>query len=285
MQTLMEIAQTASREAGRAIMELYTTTNFDTKHDGSPVTQADMRANEIIISHLEKTGIPILSEESEGISLPYSNATFSKPTVQTLVNPSNASAPYPQRMWIIDPLDGTRDFLKKNGDFAVMIGLLEEGRPILGVVYTPAYDTLYFAEKGGGAFITQGETTSRLTVSTRTSELRFVRSISHFSPRMEELAKKLNVTLYPRGSFGIKAGVLAMGEADFFVSWGKFGEWDVCANEIIVLEAGGNVTDTQGNTLFYGTHDHKLEHGIIFSNGACHAKVFEAVRTIPQEME
>lgn len=262
MQTLMEIAQTASREAGRAIMELYTTTNFDTKHDGSPVTLADMRANEVVISHLKKTGIPILSEESEGISLPY-----------------------PPRLWIIDPLDGTRDFLKKNGDFAVMIGLLEEGRPILGVVYTPAYDTLYFAEKGGGAFITQGETTSRLHVSTRTSELRFIRSISHFSPRMEALAKKLNVTLYPRGSFGIKAGILAMGEADFFVSWGGFGEWDVCANEIIVLESGGQVTDTNGNPLFYGTDDHKLKYGIIFSNGVCHDTVLEAVRTIPQGVE
>jgi 3'(2'), 5'-bisphosphate nucleotidase len=159
MNELLTIAIEASKKAGEEIMRLYATTAFETKNDGSPVTIADTRSNEILMERLGKTGIPILSEELEGVSLPY-----------------------PKQLWIIDPLDGTKDFINKSNDFSVMIGLIEHGVPILGVVYAPALDTLYFATKGNGAFVTKGEITSTLTVSNREHEnLRFVRSVNHFS--------------------------------------------------------------------------------------------------------
>lgn len=260
MDTLLQIAIVAAREAGAKILELYTTTDFDIKTDGSPVTIADTSANEILHKHLKETDILILSEESTGVPIPY-----------------------PSKMWIIDPLDGTKDFLNKTGDFSVMIALLENGRPTLGVVYAPALDTLYYATKGGGAYVLKNGVTTRLQVGNRdTGTLRFLRSVNHYTPNMAQVAEKLGAELCPRGSIGIKAGLLGEDAGDFFFSWGRFGEWDVCAPEIITEEAGGHVTDCLGHELVYGTLDHLVEHGILFSNGACHEQVLDAIRTTPR---
>ncbi len=257
MNPLLTIAIAAAREAGSGIMQFYASSAFDTKDDGSPITLADRTANEILIRHLNETGIQILSEESEGVPLPY-----------------------PSRMWIIDPMDGTIGFIKKTDDFAVMIGLIENGRPILGVVYAPVHDTLYYAETGTGAFVTRRGETTRLTVSTRDSEnLRFLCSANHFTPIMQTVTDTLGATLTPQGSVGLKAGKLAEAEGDFFFSPGKLGEWDVCAPEIIATEAGGRVTDFNGAPLFYGTNDHRITSGSVFSNGACHEKVLNAIRS------
>jgi 3'(2'), 5'-bisphosphate nucleotidase len=255
MNPLLTLAIHAAKSAGAEIQRLYATTDFECKDDGSPVTIADTRANEILIEHLSETGITILSEESPGISLPYS----------------------PQ-MWIIDPLDGTRDFIEKTGDFVVMVGLLQEGRPVLGVVYAPMYDTLYYAESGMGAWKMHGDVIEKLSVSSRTEDLRFVRSIHHATHEMQGVAKRLNATFVPRGSMGIKAGVVSEGDGDFFYTRGKVGEWDVCAPEIITLEAGGAVTDCFGNPLFYGTADHRIQNGILFSNNLCHGLVIQALK-------
>lgn len=257
MNPLLTLAIHAATEAGREIKKLYATTDFERKDDGSPITIADTRANDIIIGHLAKTGIKILSEESTGVDLPY-----------------------PSQIWIIDPLDGTRDFIEKTDDFVVMIGLLQEGRPILGVVYAPIHETLYYAELGMGAWKMQGDVVEKLTVSSRTEDLRFVRSIHHATHEMQEVAKKLGATFLPRGSMGIKAGMVCEGEGDFFYTRGKVGEWDVCAPEIITLEAGGTVTDCNGNSLFYGTEDHRIQDGILFSNTVCHEHVLNALKPI-----
>lgn len=262
MNPLLQIAIDAAKEAGEEILKLYATTDFETKQDGSPLTIADSHSNEILLKHLIPTGLPILSEEIEGISLGHKSGT-----------------PYPSPMWIIDPLDGTKDFLKKTDDFSVMIGLLEHGRPVLGVVYAPVTDTLVYAEKGAGAYMVQQGETTRLSVSTRTTEdLRFVCSVNHFTPDMEYVASTLKAQKTPRGSIGIKAGVLGEGKGEFFYSVGNFGEWDVCAPEIITEEAGGVVTDCEGNILFYGTPDHRVAHGILFSNGACHEYVLDGIQ-------
>jgi 3'(2'), 5'-bisphosphate nucleotidase len=157
-------------------------------------------------------------------------------------------------MWVIDPIDGTIGFVKKTGDFAVMIALLENGRPTLGVVYSPSNDTLYYAEKGMGAFMEKDGTTTRLAVSTRdTQELRVLRSVNHFTPTMQAVTSILQANPVPQGSVGLKAGKLAEAEGDFFFSEGALGEWDVCAPEIIASEAGGLVTDFDYQPLFYGT--------------------------------
>ncbi len=263
METLLKHAILAAKEAGAEIMSHYASTDFETKTDGSPVTIADTRSNEILIQHLVTTHIPILSEESVGIPLPY-----------------------PEKLWIIDPLDGTKDFIKKNGDFCVMIGLLEHGKPVLGVVYAPAHKTLYYAVKGLGAFTEKDGVTKKLTVSNRSEkELRYIRSVNHFTPRMELVAQKLSATTHPHGSIGIKAGILGEDKGDFFFSWGNLGEWDVCAPEIILTEAGGMVTDCSGKPLMYGTADHRLTDGLVFSNGTCHERVLQVIQTTPPVVE
>lgn len=255
MHSLLTTARAAAKDAGQEIMRLYETLDFETKIDGSPVTIADTRANEIILSHLEKTNIAILSEESEGVALPY-----------------------PERMWIIDPLDGTRDFIKKTDDFVVMIGLVEHGKPVLGVMYAPAHNTEFFAHAGAGAYMVhEGETTKLELANTPSQALRFARSTGHFTPHMERVSDALDAIQMPRGSMGIKASLISMNAADFYFSYGHLGEWDVCAPEVIVTEAGGRVTDCDGNALHYGAHNHRIQNGTIFSNGACHARVHAAI--------
>ena len=253
--THLEIAIEATKKAGQAILTLQNNTGFETKSDGSPVTVADIASNTIIISILEQTGIPILSEESIGIPVPY-----------------------PEKLWIIDPLDGTKDFIAKSDGFSVMIGLLEKGEPILGVVFAPRLGTLYYAEKNKGSFLEKNGLITKLSVPPpQIGPLRFIRSVHNYSPIMESVAHKLGATLHPHGSIGIKAGLVAHGDGDFFFSAGMLGEWDVCAPEIILTESGGMVTAMSGAPLFYGTHDHRVTNGIVFSNTHCHEKVLEAI--------
>lgn len=260
--TNLEIAIEAAKRAGSAILQHQESTTFETKSDGSPVTIADTTSNTVIISMLERTGIPILSEESMGIPVPY-----------------------PEQLWVIDPLDGTRDFIEKTDGFSVMIGLLEHGRPTLGVVFAPKLGALYYAEKDKGAFLEKNGHTTKLAVTPpNAAPLRFMRSVHNFTPIMKSVAQALNVTLHPQGSIGIKAAMVAEGDGDFFFSLGKFGEWDVCAPEIILTESGGMVTDISGTPLFYGTSNHKLTNGIIFSNTHCHTKVIEAIATVQQDV-
>ncbi len=256
---LLSIALRAAREAGDEIVRLYDTVAFDTKSDGSPVTIADTQAHNIILKHLNTTLIPVLSEESTGMPLPY-----------------------PARLWIIDPLDGTRDFLNKTGDFSVMIGLLEEGRPTLGVVYAPLLDLLTYARRDEGAFMLHAGVTTQLQVaSTVAHPLRFVCSVNNFTPYMEAVTEKLSAQKTPRGSIGIKASLLAQNKGDFFFSWGNFGEWDICAPQIIATESGLVVTDAHGDPIHYGTKENRVEHGILFSHPHCFTHVQEAIATTP----
>jgi 3'(2'), 5'-bisphosphate nucleotidase len=251
MESFLDIAKKAAYVAGVEVMKLYEDSDFKTKSDGSPVTQADIRANEVIFSHLEKTGLPILSEESDGITLPY-----------------------PEQLWIIDPIDGTRGFLNKDGEFAVMIALLVNGKPEVSVMYAPTQETLYYAQKGTGAFKeTYGEVVRLTTQPNPNSPLCCIYSRNHFSPIMESIAHSLDATNISCGGMGIKATLVATNEADFFFTQGKLGEWDVCAPALFVEEAGGIVTNIYGKELVYGTHNHRLEHGVLFSNG----KNFDAI--------
>ena len=255
MHTLLDITKEAAREAGAAVMELYGSTAFERKGDGSPVTEADMRAHNIILSHLEKTQIPILSEEATGISLPY-----------------------PERLWIIDPIDGTTGFIKRNGEFAVMIGLLERGRPTLGVVYAPASGVMYSGDTHG-AFKEKDGVITKLTLNVEPgSPVRFVRSKNHFTPLMESVANSLHAIMIPQGGIGLKAGMIIDNDGDFFFSLGNLGEWDVCAPHAIFEAAGGVVTSVVGNELEYGNPDHCIQKGVIFSHPSCHSLIVRAIK-------
>jgi 3'(2'), 5'-bisphosphate nucleotidase len=261
MESLLEVAKAAVREAGAAIMELYGDSKYTTKKDGTPVTEADKIANEVLFKHLTKTQIPILSEESDGMSLPY-----------------------PQRLWVIDPIDGTSGFIKHEGDFTVMIGLLHDGRPIIGVVYTPVTGNMYYAENGLGAFVENGGTRTKLVTSqTSTAPLRFVCSKTHFTPFKEKVSEKLGAMKLPCGGMGTKVVQIAENTGDFTFTRANLGEWDVCAPTAILEEAGGRVTDVHGMPIQFGNENHTIQHGVIFSNGICHEKIVVAIQEVTRE--
>lgn len=256
---LLTLARTAATHAGRRVLTHYGDHTFEMKDDNTPVTKADTDAHETIISLLEESEIPVLSEES-----------------LTLF------APYPSLMWVVDPLDGTKGFINKTGDFAVMIALLSDGRPLLSVVDAPYMEKQYYALSSGGAFVVDKDGERRLRVSTRIApHSRGLMSVNHAAPYMSRVMETLAVSeVVSIGSVGIKAGYIAEDKADFYVSRGALGEWDVCAPELILIEAGGSVTDEYGQLLSYGNTDHRIKHGLILSNNACHEEVICALKDI-----
>jgi len=256
MEELLLRAKAAARTCGAVIMSHYGNAQVTIKADRSPVTQADTLANEILLTQLGNTGFPILSEETLGISLPY-----------------------PETLWVIDPLDGTKGFINGTDDFSVMIALLIKGRPMLAVVYAPAQNKLYYALHGGGSYVEDGHGTRKLTVSSRIlPELRAIRSINHATDYMIEVEKALAVVeTVSMGSVGIKAGLIGENIGDYYLTLGALGEWDICAPELILTEAGGKATDRHGNPLVYGNIDYRIQNGIIFSNGTSHDAIVKAL--------
>ncbi len=224
----------AARAAGQAAMQFYGRSNHtDTKADRSPVTEADHASNKIIATQLH-AAFPddaILSEESE----------------------DNSNRLGHRRVWIVDPLDGTREFLSQNGEFSVMIALLEGEQLVLGVVYCPALDVLYYAAQGEGAFREANGATQRLRVQQPGSDVRVIGSRSHADPVLAALCVRNGYTdVVPCGSVGIKCARIAEGARDLYVHPVSYlGEWDTAAPEIILREAGGSVTDCTGNPLRY----------------------------------
>ncbi len=264
MESLLAIAKDAAQESARIVMSYYGNQAFTEKEDLSPLTHADSHVHEYLSQVLGETGIPVFSEEGEVPPLPY-----------------------PPRLWIIDPIDGTRGFINKTDDFAVMIGLLIEGRPALGIVLAPATNTIFFATNGGGAFIEKDGTIAPLKVSERNiPDLRGVTSRNHAAPYMKDVDTALEVTeTLAIGGIGIKAGILAEGKGDYFLTLGNLGEWDVCAPEIILREAGGKVSDRNGDPLEYGNPGGHITSGAVFSNGVCHREVLTALSLSTRQRE
>ncbi|MFC1769547.1 3'(2'),5'-bisphosphate nucleotidase CysQ [Nitrospirota bacterium] len=223
-----------ARSAGHAIMEVYESGDFDVtyKDDDSPLTLADKLSHEIIAAGLAQLtpDIPIISEE--GSSIPYEERknwdTF----------------------YLVDPLDGTKEFVKRNGEFTVNIALIDRGRPALGVIYVPVGDVLYSAAEEQGAYKTERENapvkmdTSGLTAS---NELTIVASRSHGSDALEAYLKGLDVGEIVSAGSSLKFCLVAEGKADLYPRFGPTWEWDTAAGHAIVLEAGGRVISTDGN--------------------------------------
>jgi len=245
------------KKAGQAIIELYGQ-DYEVyeKEDKSLATEADLIADKIILEGLSEFGYPILSEES----------------VDDLVRLKS------DRVWIVDSLDGTRDFLDKTGEFAIMIGLAEQGRAVMGFVYLPTEDKLYFAEKGQGAFVQVGDSEPvQIHVSDQSDirKAKLIVSRSHLTPEIENAAKSMQVGHFIKcGSNGVKMGLVAEGKADlFFNPTDRFGQWDCCAPQIIVEEAGGKVTGIRGEEIEYNHKGSKNPYGLIASNGILHNQV------------
>jgi 3'(2'), 5'-bisphosphate nucleotidase len=185
---------------------------------------------------------------------------------------------------MIDPIDGTKGFIAGTGDFCVQIGLAVAGRAALGILYAPATDVLYWAARGHGAWVARPTSEAdesvkaeRLSVTDENelSRMRLAESRSHRGPRMESLLGALGVRAEVRShSVGIKVGLLVEKQADLYIHLSpKTKQWDTCAPEAVLVEAGGRMTDVWGDPLKYNTPDVLNRNGLVASNGAAHEEV------------
>ncbi|MCB8890454.1 3'(2'),5'-bisphosphate nucleotidase CysQ [Vreelandella malpeensis] len=234
-QARLEAVWRIARDAAKAIMTLYRNEIAVTlKADQSPVTQADLLANRRIVAALERLdpATPILSEESvERFSGPGPDATY----------------------YLVDPLDGTKEFIKRNDEFTVNIALICQGAPVLGVVVAPALDESYLAARGLGAFKVKGESDWR-PIRTRapgTEGFHVLGSRSHRDARLDDWLRALGPhRVTPMGS-SLKACRIAEGAADVYPRFGPTSLWDTAAAQAVVEAAGGCMIDAQGHPLSY----------------------------------
>lgn len=226
-------------EAGEAILDIYNSPDFgvETKVDQSPLTKADQAANEVICKGLlhHFPDIPIISEENKEI--PYSERKEYK------------------SFWLVDPLDGTKEFIKRNDEFTVNIALVKDQSVVAGVVYTPVMDDLFYAHKGEGAFHRKENKETHLTAkhfSMKEQGLRIVCSRSHLNPETQSFIDDLDSpTLVSKGS-SLKFLILASGDAEIYPRLAPTMEWDTAAAQIILEEAGGSVINHEtGKPLKY----------------------------------
>jgi 3'(2'), 5'-bisphosphate nucleotidase len=235
---LLEAVKTIARQAGRAILEVYGT-DFEahTKADQSPLTEADLAAHRLILTELAKITpeLPVLSEESA--------ADFS----------ANLPVPWP-RYWLVDPLDGTREFVARNGEFTVNIALIDGHRPVLGVVHIPVSDTTYSGMPGVGAWREANDRPPSGISVRRPARpvLRVLGSRSHGSPRLAEALAGLGPHELMGAGSSIKLCLVAEGSADLYPRLGPTSEWDIAAGQAVVEAAGGQVVEiASGEALRY----------------------------------
>jgi len=229
-----------ARIAGEAILEVYASADpgTTTKADSSPLTQADLRAHGVIQAGLESLTpeLPVLSEESAEV--PYEvRRTW-------------------ERYWLVDPLDGTKEFLARNGEFTVNIALIVGHHPALGVVYVPARDTLYWGVPGEGAWRSVGGATA-VPIRARAraaSPVRVVASRSHRGSELDPFLAHLGPHELVAVGSALKLCMVAEGTADVYPRLGPTSEWDTAAAHAIVVAAGGTVVMTDGEPLRYNTH-------------------------------
>lgn len=270
MKELLKTAIKAALQAGKEIMQIYKSDDFgvETKADESPLTKADKAAHEIIMEHLKETNIPVLSEEGKGI--PYEERKNWK------------------QLWIVDPIDGTKEFIKRNGEFTVNIALIENQVPVLGVIYVPAKETLYFADKEK-AFKLENvndsnydkikESTKQLPLDSKlrvqNSEFRIenselntlnsklttvVASKSHLTPETQQFIDDLKtkyeqVNTISKGS-SLKLCMVAEGSADYYPRFAPTMEWDTAAGQAICMAAGCDVIDQDTKkTMLYNREE------------------------------
>jgi 3'(2'), 5'-bisphosphate nucleotidase len=264
----LSAAAELAREAGRILMEIYArdfTVSYKGKND--PVTEADQLANAYLVSQLRQR-FPddgVVAEES----------------------PDQSDALAKRRCWFVDPLDGTKEFIAKNGEFSVMLGLAVDGESQLGAVYQPALDKLYLGVVGQGASLEQQGQRRTLEVSDKAdpSTLKLVVSRSHRPSSIEQIMQRLGAsTEMPSGSVGVKVGLISEQSADLYVHVSdKSSLWDACGPEAILRAAGGRFVHVDGTAISYRSAHMQNAKGILATNQASYAAVLEVVRGVATE--
>ena len=257
----LDIAIKAAQEASNAILEIYQKGyNTFTKTDDSPVTDADLKSNKIIKEILSITKHSILSEEDID-----DQNRLSKDTI-----------------WIIDPLDGTSDFIDKTGEFTVMIALVQNKKPILGVISWPTEKTLFVAQKNCGAFRYSNDKWDKISVTKidEMSKCRTVGSRHHLSDKEKEFIEKIGIEDFTSIGSSLKVGKISSGQAEAYITTNKMKEWDTAASYCIILEAGGKMTDMLGNDLKYNNKNVHHQNGILVTNGLIHEKILQEFKKL-----
>ena len=192
-----------------------------------------------------------------------------------------------ERVWIVDPLDGTTEFISGTGDFSVQIALAVQGQPVLGVVYQPTADLLYHAVRGGGAFCVANGQAQPLRVSAQTdpASMCMAASRSHYSAFVRSARRTLGIREVRRvGSVGLKVGLLARGLCDLYLATTVAKEWDLCAPHALLLEAGGVLTNLCGERPVYNQPEVAECRGLVASNGQVHDHLVELLTPLVEEM-
>ncbi|WP_299106688.1 3'(2'),5'-bisphosphate nucleotidase CysQ [uncultured Winogradskyella sp.] len=236
----LKIAVTAALEAGKEILEIYHSDDFgvELKGDNSPLTKADLASHNVIMAHLSATNIPVLSEE--GRSIPYLDRKDWN------------------QLWIVDPIDGTKEFIKRNGEFTVNIALIENQKTVIGVIYVPVLNDLYFSTNEIGAFKVKVDIDDyniddllklgqKLPLERNDKTFTVVASRSHMSPETETYVADMRqkhgeVNLISKGS-SLKLCMVAEGQADCYPRFAPTMEWDTAAGQAICEHAGFEVID------------------------------------------
>jgi len=257
MNKLLNTSIKAALEAGKVILEIYKSADFEVeiKGDNSPLTKADRVSHNMLVSHLEETGIPILSEEGEEI-------------------------PYKERkewnqLWLLDPIDGTKEFIKRNGEFTVNIALIENQKTVLGVIFVPALGDLYFSTSKLGSFKMNLDlnnysienilqTASKLPLKRVDTTFTIVASRSHMSRETEDYVSEMkqkygSVNLISKGS-SLKLCMVAEGTADCYPRFAPTMEWDTAAGQAICEHTGFEVIDWKTKTTMLYNREHLLNN-------------------------
>ncbi len=265
----LEVARRLALEAGRLVMDLYGRVDREAKPGDEPVTEADRAANAILVDGLTAAfpGDGILAEES---------------------------APHPEwwkkrRVWCVDPIDGTKEYLAQNGEFAVMLGLADGSRAVLGVVLLPARGVLYVGGPALGtvALSVEDGTETALHVSDHRdlSQMTMAISRSHRSRRVGAMARRLGITKEVRsGSVGVKLGLVATAACDVYLHpAGGTKLWDACGPDAVLAGAGGVLTDCHGRPIDYDTDVVENRAGLVASNGPCHDEIIARIRPVVED--
>ena len=258
----LDIAIKASVDAGNKILEIYQN-DFETytKADNSPITEADLQSNEIIKRILSKTGHRILSEEDMDDESRLDDGT----------------------LWIIDPLDGTSDFIDKTGEFTIMIALIKDKKPVLGIINWPTENTLFVAQIGKGAYRYSNENWTKIQVSNTNelSDCKIVGSRHHLSDKEKLFIKNLGIREFTSIGSSLKVGKISSGEAEAYITTtNKMKEWDSAASYCIIKEAGGKISDVLGNEITYNNKDVYHKNGIVASNGLVHERIISEIKKL-----
>jgi 3'(2'), 5'-bisphosphate nucleotidase len=268
-----ELAKDMARLAGLEILEYYAREIIAEEKLGvdlhyEPVTAADRAASRLIVAGIEAV-FPedaILSEEEQDIA----EKRLGR-----------------ERVWVIDPIDGTAGFVKKDGDFAVQIGFAVRGEAVAGVVLLPYHDVMYSAAKGAGAWRESGGKIERIETSRESDLTKMTIAVSrnHRSPKMKAIKREFRVKgEVDRGSVGLKVGLLAEKQADLYIHLSPRTKlWDTCAPQIILEEAGGRMTDLFGEEFRYDVEDLQNHGGIVATNGVVHDEVIRRLKPLLRE--